>query len=254
MVQKLIVMMEPRAASGTRDGTEGIFPMSTRAAALFLIKEFKEVLPPTIFFAVGFNFVVFTVNLIILDYGVRFSSVILATAAALVVGKAVLLANHLPFLRRLDTAPIIQPVLFKSIIYFGIVFFARVLESLVKYLLHGGTLGGIPHYIVANFTWSRFLAIQLWILVLFLIYAFITELNVLFGNGELARIMFTRRSTELKLTRRQRVRTLVRLDRLMDAHTADELRDGTTAAHAEMLSLLRGLAKAAPPRQSSPKG
>jgi hypothetical protein len=117
-----------------------------------------------------------------------------------------------------------------------------------------GRLGGIPHYIVANFTWSRFLAIQLWILVLFLIYAFITELNVLFGNGELARIMFTRRSTELKLTQRQRVLTLVRLDRLMDAHTADELRDGTTAAHAEMLSLLRGLAKAAPPRQSSPKG
>jgi hypothetical protein len=61
------------------------------------------------------------VNLILLDYGVHFSSVILATAYALVVGKAVLLAKKLPFLRQLDTAPIIQPVLFKSIIYFVMV-------------------------------------------------------------------------------------------------------------------------------------
>jgi hypothetical protein len=227
--------------------------MSTRAAAAVLIKEFKEVLPPTIFFALGFNFILLTMNLILLDYGAHFSSVLLATAYALVVGKAVLLANKLPFLRRLDTAPIIQPVLFKSIIYFVMVLLVRVLEKLIEYLLHDGTLRGIPHYIISNFTWSRFFAIQLWILVLFLIYTFITELNVLFGNGELARIMFTRRSTELKLTRRQRIRTLVKLDRLMDAHTTDELRDGTTAAHAEMLSLLRGLAKPAPLAQSSPK-
>jgi len=34
---------------------------------------------------------------------------------ALVVGKSVLVANAMPFLRRFDTAPIIQPVLFKTI-------------------------------------------------------------------------------------------------------------------------------------------
>jgi hypothetical protein len=227
--------------------------MSTRAAAAVLIKEFKEILPPTIFFAVGFNFILLTVNLILLDYGLHFSSVLLATAYALVVGKAVLVANQLPFLHRLDTAPIIQPVLFKGVIYFVLVFLVRVLEKLIDYLLHDGTLSGIPYYIVSNFTWSRFFAIQLWILVLFLIYTFITELNVLFGNGDLARIMFTRRSTDLQLARRRRVRTLVKLDRLMDAHTTDELRDGTTVAHAEMLSLLRELAKPAPPPQSSPQ-
>jgi hypothetical protein len=71
------------------------------------------VLPPTIFFAVSINFILLTVNLILLDYGVHFSSAILATAYALVVGKAVLLANQLPFLHRLDTAPIIQARVFQ---------------------------------------------------------------------------------------------------------------------------------------------
>ena len=68
-----------------------------------------------------------------------------------------------------------------------------------------------------------------------------SELNTLFGEGELAKIFLTRRSSELKLTRRQRVRTLVKLSRLTEAHTVDELRDRNTAAHAELIALLRGL-------------
>jgi hypothetical protein len=227
--------------------------MFLRSATAFLITEFKEILRPTIFFAVGFNLIVLTTNLILRDYGERFSSFLLATAYALLVGKAVLLANALPILRKLDTAPLIQPVLFKSAIYFVMAFVVRVLERLAEYLLHGGTLGGIPHYVTDNFSWDRFMAVQLWILVLFLIYNFLSELDALFGDGELARILFTRRSSELKYTRRQRIRTLVRLSRLMDAHAMDELRDGTTAAHAEMISLLTGLGNSVTLPQSRPK-
>jgi len=34
--------------------------MSKSALSAFLIKEFKEVLPPTVFFALGFNLIVLT--------------------------------------------------------------------------------------------------------------------------------------------------------------------------------------------------
>jgi len=44
-----------------------------------------------------------------------------ATMAALVVGKSVLVANVMPFLRRFDTTPIIRPVLFKTIVYWAVV-------------------------------------------------------------------------------------------------------------------------------------
>jgi hypothetical protein len=78
-------------------------------------------------------------------------------------------------------------------------------------------------------------------------------LNALFVHGELARIMFTWRSTELKLKRRQRLRSWMKLSRLTDAHTTEELRDGTTTAHAEMVAQLRTLSKPAikPPTPAS---
>ena len=53
-----------------------------------LLHEAREALPPTIFFFVGFNFVVFTTNLLVAEYAVAVSNFMLATLAALVVGKA----------------------------------------------------------------------------------------------------------------------------------------------------------------------
>ena len=68
--------------------------------------------------------------------------------------------------------------------------------------------------IASTFSWSRFAAVQIWIFVLFLLYVTGSELNALFGDGELAKIFLTRRYSELKLTRRQRIRELVGLSRL----------------------------------------
>jgi hypothetical protein len=104
--------------------------------------------------------------------------------------------------------------------------------------------------VAAHFTWHRFAAIQIWIFVLFLIYTTGTELNALFGDGELAKILFTRRSSDLKLNRRQRIRALVKLSRLTETHTLDELRDRNSAAHAEMIGLISGLATRKVPETS----
>ena len=64
--------------------------MSKSGVTAFLIKEFKEVLPPTVFFAVGFNLLVLTINLILADYLANFASFLVATTLALPVGKSVL--------------------------------------------------------------------------------------------------------------------------------------------------------------------
>lgn len=71
-------------------------------------------------------------------------------------------------------------------------------------------------------------------------WANITELNTLFGACQ---DYVHLRSTELKLTRRQSIRTLVKLCRLTDAQTTDESRYRTTAVHAEMIALIRVLAR-----------
>src|SRR5690242_21731657 len=67
-----------------------------------IVRELKQALPPTMFFFVGFNFIVLTTNLLVADYAVAVSSFMLATVAALVVGKAVITANAMPFLKLFD--------------------------------------------------------------------------------------------------------------------------------------------------------
>src|SRR5512135_2480321 len=42
----------------------------------------------------------------------------------------------------------------------------------------------------------------------------------------------------LKLTRRQRIRSLIKLGHLADAHTLDELQDRNTTAHQELVRLI----------------
>jgi hypothetical protein len=221
-------------------------PTSTgfvRRAAAFLLREFLEILPPTIFFIIGFNLIVLTTNLILADYGAQFASFMLATAAALIVAKALLVANALPAVRRYDRAPLIRPILFKTIFYSVAVFIARLLEHWIEYLLSGDyVFGGFLKREIATFSWDRFIAIQLWILVLFLIYVTVTEFNHLFGEGDLRHILLTSRPAELPLNRRQRILELVRLSKLANAHSVDEIRDPNSAAHAELVGIVSRLA------------
>ena len=206
--------------------------------------EFRQVLPPTIFFFVGFNFIVFTTNLLVADYAIAVSSFMLATLAALVVGKAVLVANAMPFLRRYDRAPLITPILFKTAVYWVIVFIARLLERFVHFsVLERKPPSDFIPFLITTFSWHRFSAISLWILVLFLIYVTATEFSHLFGAGEMPRLFFTYRPSELQLNRRQRFRELLRLSRLADTHTVAEFRDPHSGAHNELIHILERLAR-----------
>ena len=227
----------------------GMAPGAAGRIGARLLHEFREVLPPTIFFFVGFNFVVFTTNLLVAQYSVAVSNFMLATVAALVVGKAVLVANHMPLLRRYDRAPLIQPILFKTAFYWVTVFFARLLERFVHFsLIERNPTGDFFPYLITTFSWHRFSAISLWILVLFLIYVTASEFSQLFGPGELQRLFFTYRPSALQLNRRQRFRELLRLSRLTDEHSVDEFRDPANPAHRQLIDILQGLARMSPTR------
>jgi hypothetical protein len=223
-----------------------------RRVGAFLLHEFLEILPPTLFFFFGFNLIVLTTNLILADYGARVASFIIATTSALVVAKAVLVANAMPAIRRYDRAPLIRPILFKTVFYWAAVFIVRLLEHWIRYRFGGDyTFGGFVPHVVANFSWDRFIAIQLWIFVLFLVYVTASEFNRLFGHGELSRILFTYRPSELQLNRRQRIYELVRLGKLADAHSVDEFRDPTSAAHIQLVDILSRLAVKPQPHSST---
>src|SRR5947207_9702677 len=141
-----------------------------RRAVTWWLTEAKHALPPTIFFFVGFNLILWTKRLILQEHGIEFSGFFTALVAALLIGKAVLVTDNLPFIRRFDGAPLIQPILFKSAIYWVCVLIVRLAERLVHFLAAGGAIADFPADPVEHFSWPRFLSIQVWLMVLFLVY------------------------------------------------------------------------------------
>jgi hypothetical protein len=237
--------MEPQALKHDSDASgESIEASAARGIGARILHEAREALPPTLFFFVGFNFIVFTTNLLLADYGAAVFNFMVATLGALVVGKAVLVANAMPYIRRYDRAPLIRPILFKTVFYAVIVFLARLLERFVHYsVVERNPPGDFPAYLMTAFSWDRFAAINLWIMALFLIYVTASEVARLFGREELWRIFFTSRPTELQLNRRQRIRELVHLSRLMDAHPFADFRDPASPARGQLIESLERLAR-----------
>lgn len=209
-----------------------------------IVRELSQALPPTIFFFVGFNFIVLTTNLLVAHYAVAVSNFMLATVAALVVGKAVITANTMPFIKIFDRAPLIQPILFKTAIYWVATVITRLIERFVRFsVIEGNWPGDFATYLISDFSWQRFTAISLWIFVLFLIYVTASEFSDLFGAAEMRRLFFAYRPSELQLNRRQRARELMRLHRLADEHELAEFRDPGSPAHHRLVEIIERLAR-----------
>lgn len=217
-------------------------PMAQRLGRWWLA-QVRHMLPPTIYFFVGFNLVLWTKSVVLQQHGIHFSGFATATLAALLVGKAVLVTDQLPFMRRFDGAPLVQPILFKTAIYWACVLVVRMAEAFLDHLAHGGDALGFLPFMIGEFSWSRFALTQVWLMMLFLIYVTAHELNALFGDGELYRLFFRWHSSQAKLTRRQRIRLLKRLSDLTDAHPIETFRDPASAPHRELIAILRRLVR-----------
>src|SRR6476646_10196193 len=131
-------MSQPAITSATPTGL-------VRRAFSWWLAQVRHALPPTIFFLVGFNLILWTKRLILQEHGIEFSGFFTALVAALLIGKAVLVTDNLPFMRRFDGAPLIQPILFKSAIYWVCVLIVRLVEELVHFVASDMVDGLIPY-------------------------------------------------------------------------------------------------------------
>jgi len=66
-----------------------------RRAFDWWLAQVMHALPPTIFFFVGFNLILWTKRLILEEHGIDYTGFFTATVAALLVGKAVLVTDNL---------------------------------------------------------------------------------------------------------------------------------------------------------------
>lgn len=143
---------------------------------VFVKKEMREVIPPTLFFFVAFHILAVTRALMLREQGVEVATMAGATVAALVVGKVLLVADHLPFIDRFPERPLVYNIVWKTLVYLLASIVVRLVEHLVQMWPEGEGLSGAFHHLLEEVSWPRFLAVQIWLFVLLLVYTASREL------------------------------------------------------------------------------
>ena len=155
-----------------------------------LKEEFFALLPPTIFFFVALHIVAFVRVLMLKGTGISPVSTMSIAVAALILGKAVLIADLLPMINRFPNKPLIYNVAWKTLIYLLLATLIHYLERLVDFWRQAGGLVAGNEKLLAEMVWPHFWAIQLILLVLIAMYCTIHELMRVIGRDKLLRIFF----------------------------------------------------------------
>lgn len=150
--------------------------------------EFLEMLPPTIFFFVLLHLVAIIRALMIRGTGISLPTTASVTIAALILGKAVLLANMLPFINRFPQKPLIWNVAWKTLVYTLVAGVIHYLERLYDYWKEAPGIAAANHQLLAELNWPRFWAIQILLLVLILNYCVFEELARVIGRAQMKAI------------------------------------------------------------------
>ena len=202
------------------------------------LRVIRHMLPPTLYFFTAFNLIVFTTNLLAHDYWFNLTGFMLASTTALIVGKVVLVVDKVRIIDKFRGAPLIQPILYKTVFYGVIVTIVRYVEKMLHFIFDARGFDAAAQAAVLDFSWHRFVAVQVWIFVCFLIYVTASELNALVGDGQLRRLFFHHRSSEYRLTRRQHIRALMEISRLARDTPHEQLLDPATPQGSRLVALV----------------
>jgi hypothetical protein len=155
-----------------------------------LKEEFFKILPPTIFFFVALHIVMFIRVLMLEGTGVAPSSSVSIAVAALILGKAVLIADMLPLINRFPHKPLIYNIAWKTVIYLLISAVIHYLERLIDFWRQTGGLVAGNQKLLAEIIWPHFWAIQILLFVLIAMYCMMHELVRVMGREKVMRIFF----------------------------------------------------------------
>jgi hypothetical protein len=132
-------------------------------------RELGEMLPPTLFFFVVFHVLAFVRGLMLEDFGIRATTAIGATIGALIVGKAILIADKLPFIDLFPNRASLYNVVWKTLVYAALALAFQSVEELVPLLRQHDGLAVALRHALDEVHWPRFWGTHI-LLVLFLFF------------------------------------------------------------------------------------
>jgi len=155
-----------------------------------LKEEFLAVLPPTIFFFIALHIVGLVRVLMTEGTGLPVTSSAQIALAALIIGKAVLLADLWPPINRFPEKPLVYNIVWKTVIYYVVASFIHYLERLYDFGKEAGGIVAGNERLLSEIVWPHFWALQIILLVVILNYCVIRELGRVLGEKRMIRMFF----------------------------------------------------------------
>jgi hypothetical protein len=153
-------------------------------------EELLAMLPPTIFFFLTLSLVALLRMLMTKGTGLPLSTPIQVAVGALILGKAVLIADMLPVINRYPDKPLAYNVAWKTAIYILAAAVIHYLERLVDFWREAGGFIAGNEKLLAEIVWPHFWAVHLLLSVLIFQYCVMHELVRVMGATKIRAMFF----------------------------------------------------------------
>lgn len=157
-----------------------------------VVRELREALPVFFFFLVVLLLGRATQVLLLEGHGISAGDIVVAVVGALIVAKAVLVADAVPITRWFAGQPLAVSLVWKAVIYGVIVLVFRYLEELIPLWRHSGEVAAAHHELLAEISWPHFWAVSMWMAFSLLLYCIGAELVRALGRERVAHLLFGR--------------------------------------------------------------
>jgi len=161
-------------------------------AAEKLREEIRELIPPTLYFFVSLHLIAFIRALMLKGTGIDVTTSASVTLGALILAKAVVLADLLPFINRYPDRPLAWNIAWKTAIYLLAATVLHYLERLIEFWRAAGGFVAGNEKMLAEQVWPHFWAVEIFIGVVILIYCTMTELVRVLGADRVRELFLGR--------------------------------------------------------------
>jgi len=167
-----------------------------RKALAFLAKEYKAVLPPTIYFLIVFHVTAFTRELMMEGYGITPTGSAMATIGALILAKVILVFNRCSFLNLFASRPMVFGILWKTLVFGILGSMFQLAEEWVPLLFKFRSASVAAEHLLAEIVWPKFWANHIVLLLWLLIYCIVVEMIRVLGATRVREIFLGMPSTD----------------------------------------------------------
>jgi hypothetical protein len=163
-----------------------------------LIREFINLGIINLYLASSFSILVTLNSLALVKYGINGFNYGIEIMGALVLGKVILLSEKMPIVERYQDKPLIISVGYKSVLFTIIALFFNSIEHLIVGLFQNESLERILIEFKNQVSQIDLFYQILCLLIVFIPFFMMRELNKILGKGTLFNLFFNNRSLKVK--------------------------------------------------------